>query len=398
MDLTCPYRRDTGLLPVDPCMDYLALRDAEPVRREDDLGVWVVTGAAEVTALLRSPALSAAWPQHGRTRLHDERDGADGAPRTAGIVRRWFMFQDEPRHQLLRGLITPLFATRRLAALQAFVEETVDHLLADVTDEVDVMAGLAVPLAGRVVCRLLGVGEEVAPRLAGWALDIAALLVADYLPEVVERGTGALAEIEEVVAAALKTPGVPEGTVLEVLSRAHEAGRIEYEDIAATASLLVFAGFDTTSTFIGKAVRALLHTGQWSTATTRDIAATVEELLRFDTSVQQVARVAVAPVEAAGQRIEPGDLVLLMLGVANRDPRVHRDPDVLDPGRRTGRHLTFGYGTHYCLGSGLARIEAGAALGGLARRWSHVEPAGPPVLRPHHGVTVLEHLRLRVRR
>lgn len=269
-----------------------------------------------------------------------------------------------------------------------------DVLLDAVTEQIDMMSELAVPLASRVVCRVIGLPQDVAPRIAVWASDIAALLVADYLPEVVQRGTLALEEIEQVAAAAPASVSV--GTALEILRGAHRDGRIEEQDIAATASLLVFAGFDTTSSFVGKAVRALMHSGQWDAVTPERIPTLVEELLRFDTSVQQVARVAVSEVDIEGHRIQPGDLVLLMLGAANRDPEVLANPDVLDAERHNSRHLAFGYGAHYCLGSGLARLEVGAALNGLVRRWSRVELAEPPVLRPHHGVAVMEHLRLNV--
>lgn len=396
MELSCPYRQHDGLMPVDPCMDYLSIRDAEPVRRDDDLGVWIVTGLRQVTELLRNPALSSAWPERGRTRLHDEQSGTTDVLRTADIVRRWFMFNDAPRHQRLRGLIAPLFSASRIADLQSFVEESVDALLDGVTGQIDVMSELAVPLASRVVCRVIGLPQEVAPRIALWASDIAALLVADYLPDVVRRGTLALEEIEQVVAAAQTTGSGSGGTALEVLRGACQEGSIEEQDIAATASLLVFAGFDTTSAFVGKAVRALMHSGQWDAVAPERIPTLIEELLRFDTSVQQVARVAVGEVEADGHRIQPGDLVLLMLGAANRDPAALANPDVLDPDRQNGRHLAFGYGAHYCLGSGLARLEVGAVLVGLVRRWSRVELAEPPVLRPHHGVAVMEHLRLNV--
>ncbi|MEW2708670.1 cytochrome P450 [Streptomyces koyangensis] len=378
-------------------MDYIALRGTGTIRRDDDLGVWIVTGFREVSELLRSPALSSAWPERGRTRLHGEQPETQGAPRTADIVRRWFMFNDAPRHQLLRGLMAPLFSAARVAGLRPFVERTVGELLDGVPDRVDVVGGLSEPLAARVACLVIGIPQEAAPRIAAWALDIAALLVADYLPRVVERGTKALQEIEGVVAETLRSSRVPAGSALDVLERAHQEGLIEEADIAATASLLVFAGFDTTSTFIGKAVRALVHTGRWKDARTEHLTPVIDELLRFDTSVQQVARFAVAPVECAGHRIEPGDLVLLMLGVANRDDEVFPAPDTLDTERRTARHLAFGYGAHYCLGSGLARLEADAALTGLVERFGEAELAEPPVLRPHYGVTVLEHLWLRVR-
>lgn len=378
---------------MDPCQDYLALASAEPVSRNDDLGVWIVTGFAEVTRLLGHPALSSAWPEQGRTQLHD---GDTEGARTADPVRRWFMFADEPRHRALRNIIGPLFTARRVAEFQPYVEAVVGELLDGVTDRLDVVTDLAVPLSSRVICRLLGLPPQTAPRLPGWALDIAALLVADYLPDVVRRGTTALAEITAVVRAALAGAGPADGTALAVLRRAQTAGQIDELDVAATASLLVFAGFETTATFLCKAVRTLLHTGQWAALTPAAVPAAVEELLRFDTSVQQVARLTVAPVEVAGHRIPKGELVLLMLGVANRDPEAFARPNLLDLSRPPARHLGFGHSAHYCLGAGLARLEVGTALRQLKVRWGEVELAAAPVLRPHHGVTSFEHLELRL--
>ncbi|MFF7636230.1 cytochrome P450 [Kitasatospora sp. NPDC008050] len=386
----CPYR-DDDRPAADPCADYLPLRGAEPVRWDEDLEVWIVSGFRETTALLRHPALSAAWPQRGTTTLHQ---AADGEGRASEVVRRWFMFNDDPEHAAARRIVAPLFAADRIAAMRPAVEKLVDELMAGHTGGLDVMADLAVPLSSRVICQLLGLPEEVAPRLHDWAPDIAALLIADYLPEVRSRGHRALQEIAEVVDEALRSE-VPAGSGLWLLRNAHREGVIEAADIRATASLLIYAGFETTSTFIGKAVRAALHAGAWAGVRTGEPAAVVDELLRFDTSVQQVARVATAPVEVAGHRIAQGDLVLLMLGVANRDPVVFADPDVLDHGREIRRHLTFGFGAHYCLGAALARLEAEVALERLGSRWAGIVPEGQPVTRQHFGITVLEHLSVR---
>ncbi|AQS71907.1 unspecific monooxygenase [Streptomyces pactum] len=373
-------------------MDYLHLRDDEPVRWDEDLGVWLVTGFREVTELLRNPSLSAAWPEQGRSRLHTPADGEGGdGSRTSELVRKWFMFNDDPAHADARRIVAPLFSAERLAAARTFVEGLVDELLAPERDVLDVMDDLAVPLSSRVICHILGLPEDIAPRLAVWAPDIAALLVADYLPEVVTRGYRALHEVTAAVDEALRGE-VPEDSGLWLLREAHRRGEIGLQDVWATASLLIYAGFETTSTFIGKAVRAALHAGAGPDVLKAEPAAVVEELLRFDTSVQQVARFAVAPVDVAGRRIAAGDLVLIMLGAANRDPDVFDGPDHLRPGRGIRRHLTFGFGAHYCLGAGLARLEAEVALRRLGERWDVIEEAAAPVTRSHYGLTVLEHL------
>ncbi|GGQ08037.1 cytochrome P-450 like protein [Streptomyces griseomycini] len=393
MSSVCPYAHAAVVQP-DPCADYLALKEAPPVHWDEVLGIWFITGTEQVGELIRHPALSSAWPERGRTVLHDPADEVNSHGRTADSVRRWFMFDDGTRHRALRGLVAPLFSAGRLALLRPFVEEQADDLLARRHGRIEVMADLAVPLSSRVICRVLGLPSDTAPRLEGWAQDIAALLVADYLPEVSRRGDLALSQIEHAVATALESPDLPPDSGLAVLRKARESGEAEEADISAVAGLIVYAGFETTSTFIGKAVRSVLHAGAWRELRSADPAVAVEELLRFDTSVRQVARVATAPVTLEGQRIEAGDLVLLMLGAANRDPGVFTDPDTLRLDRRIKKHLAFGQGQHYCLGAGLARMEARIVIEKISRAWRDVRLVEPPTTKLHFGIPVLERLEL----
>ncbi|MET7357975.1 cytochrome P450 [Streptomyces sp. NPDC005562] len=398
----CPYQahsEEAAPSPrtPDPCRDYLLLRDEEPVRRDDVLGVWFVTGHHEVRRLLGHPALSSAWQQGGRTRLHEESGSASSASgaRAAELVRGWFMFRDGPGHADMRRLVAPLFSAQRLAELRPYVMERVAELVPEGRSTLDIVTDVAVPLSSSIICRLLGLPAGVAPLLSGWADDLAALLVADYRPEVVERGRRALAEIAAVVAEAGSAGDFPEGSGLDVLHTAHRRGAIEAADVPDTAALLVYAGFETTSTFIGKAVRSLLHADAWSRLGDVEPDALVTELLRFDTSVGQVARLALADIEVAGRTIGRGDLVLLMLGTADRDPHVFADPDHLAFGRAVKRHLAFGHGAHYCLGAGLARLETAAVLGRLHAVWRSAAVVGPPsapALDAGHG---LAHLHVR---
>ncbi len=387
----CPYRKDTAVHP-DPCADYLPFKGGDPVEWDEFLGVWVVTGFAEAARLLLHPGLSSAWPTQGGTALHRDVHTGSAGSRINPLVRRWFMFDDGPRHLRLRKLVAPLFGEERVNGTRPFVEATVSELLGEVDGTLDVVSGLAIPLSGRVICHVLGLPQDIAPRLRSWTRDIDALLVADYLPQARERGGRAIQEMSETVESVLHGGGAAQHTGIGLLHRAFRAGQITWEDVLATASLLLHAGFETTSTFIGKAVRAAVHSGTWHRLTALDAAEAVEELLRFDTSVQQVARVAREPVEVAGQRIGAGELVLLMLGVANRDAAAFPRPDRLEPGRRIKRHLAFGLGGHYCLGARLARLEARVALRALAGRSSTLSFSAPPVSQLHNGVTVLERL------
>ncbi|WP_344327703.1 cytochrome P450 [Streptomyces macrosporus] len=359
------------------------------------LDVWVVTGFNEVTALLRNPAMSSAWPAHANTTLHDGSISLEGPTRTDDTVRRWFMFNDGDQHMKLRRLVAPLFSAQQLAAFQPHIEDLVTRLLDGKHDRLDIVKDVSVPLSSGVICRLLGMPGEVARSLAEWGQDIAALLYADYLPEVVERGHRALRGLEGVVREALARPELPDDSGLGLLRRARLAGEIDERDILSVASLLVYAGFETTSVFIGKAVRSALHADLWSQLGGPGNASMVEELLRFDTSVRQVARVAMSDVVIGGHRIAEGELVLLMLGAANRDGEVFDEPDHLLEERRIRRHLAFGQGPHYCLGAGLARLEVQIVLRQLVAKWDAVELVTAPVVKRHFGVPVLESLEIR---
>ena len=136
--------------------------------------------------------------------------------------------------------------------------------------------------------------------------------------------------------------------------------------------VLLIAGHETTTNLIGNAVLALLrHPGAHRRL--RDDAtlmhSAVEEFLRYESVVQSTARVATADCELGGKMIRTGDLVIPVLGAANRDPEQFGDPDRLDLGRRDNHHVAFGYGIHFCLGAPLARMEAHIALDALLRRY-----------------------------
>lgn len=138
----------------------------------------------------------------------------------------------------------------------------------------------------------------------------------------------------------------------------------------ANVLMLIVAGHVTATNLIGNGALALLRHPEAMRQLREDpsrIESAVEELLRYDSPVQWTRRFAREPVELDGKRIEPGQAVSLCLGAANRDPARFSNPDRLDIGRADNRHVAFGFGTHFCLGAALARLEAQVALGLLAR-------------------------------
>ena len=135
---------------------------------------------------------------------------------------------------------------------------------------------------------------------------------------------------------------------------------------------MLAAGNETTTNLIGNGLVALLRHPEQLARLRADpalIDSAIEELLRWDSPVQFTARLPTEDLEFQGKRFKKGEAVVVLLGSANRDPAVFEDPDTLDIARADNRHLSFGYGIHFCLGAQLARLEARIALGALVRRF-----------------------------
>jgi cytochrome P450 len=179
-----------------------------------------------------------------------------------------------------------------------------------------------------------------------------------------------------------------------------EGSRLSEDEIAANATFLFAAGHETTTNLIGNGLHALLRNPDQLAVLRREPALVenaIEELLRFDSPVQFTGRVALEPTEIEGEPVEPGIVVMLALGSANRDPRRYRDPDSLDVRRSDVKPLSFGGGPHYCVGAALARLEGRIAFDRLVGRTRGIELAGDRIAwRPTLNLRALERLDVRL--
>jgi len=160
---------------------------------------------------------------------------------------------------------------------------------------------------------------------------------------------------------------------------AEEAGdRLTEEELFANCVLLMFAGNETTTNLIGNGTLALLQNPEQMKMLQHDgelIGSAVEELLRFDSPVQKLSRLAISDIEIGGKLIKAGEMVSLCYGAANRDPEQFSNPGQLDITRSDNRHVAFAQGIHYCLGASLARLEGQIAIGTLVNRMPELELA-----------------------
>lgn len=286
---------------------------------------------------------------------------------------------DAPRHTRLRGLVSKAFTPRAVEALRPKIAELVDGMLteAQARGSIDIMRDIAGPLPVTVIAVMLGIPHEDRNRFKHWSDDIAAAanLVSGLSDETLIRAATAYQELTEYFRELVGRMRAGQGEgVLAAMAAAEEQGdRLSEAELYSNAVLLLNAGHETTTNLIGNGTLALLqHPDQWKRLVEKPelVEGGVEELLRYDSPVQFTSRSALEDVEIGGQHVAKGQVVMVMLGAANRDPEAFPDPDRLDVTRPEARHhVAFGQGPHYCLGAPLARLEGEEVFKALVRRY-----------------------------
>lgn len=301
-----------------------------------------------------------------------------------------FLFLDPPDHTRLRKLVAKAFSPKVVNALQPEISALVGGLLDRIAEkgEFDVVEDFAYPLPVAVICRLLGVPLDDEPVFSRASAVLAQALdpfstITGVPPEVMNERMQAVKRLRgylhELVDRRRSEPG---DDLLSGLIAVEESGdQLTEEEIVSTCNLLLIAGHETTVNLIGNAMLAMLRNPiHWSGlgADPGRAPAIVEETLRYDPPVQLAGRVAMADMTIGDVDVPAGDIMMVLLAAAQRDPAEFDRPDTFDPDRGTLRHLGFGRGIHYCLGAPLARLEAGAALSAVTARFPDARLAGEP--------------------
>lgn len=274
---------------------------------------------------------------------------------------------EPPRHTRLRSLVLRAFTSRRIAALApeigALAQDLADGLPRG--EPFDLLDRFCTPIPVRIIARLLGVPESMAPDLLAWSHAMVKMYLPHRNPAM---ETAAVQATQEFVAflrgyvAERRTR--PADDLITHLIAAEEGGeRLSTDELITTCILLLNAGHEATVHSIGNGVRALLVNRKGPEWLAPDrIAGTVEEILRWDPPLHMFMRWAYEDVEVAGHSFRRGDRVALLLGAANRDPKVWDAPDRFNPARPELAHVAFGAGLHFCVGAPLARLELQVAL------------------------------------
>lgn len=373
--------RDPAFL-ADPYPVYRHLRAEAPVWKAP-AGRWFLTRYDDSALMMRDRRFGKDYADPDALM---RRFGATALQEPAVVeLSHMMLMRDPPDHTRLRGLVSQAFTARRVEALRARVRDMADRMLDAVMPNggMDAIRDLAFPLPVMVICELLGVPEEHRDRFVSGSAKGAVLLN----PTPPNR-----AELDAANAASEESGRYfemlferrrrePRDDLISQLVRAEDAGdRLTTAELRANVHLLFAAGHETTVNLIGNGLLSLLsHRDQWNIL--RDDPALVpnaiEEILRFESPVQAVARTLAEPVALQGVTLEKGEIVVSLLGAANRDPEVFADAERLDVTRQDPRPLSFGGGIHFCLGAQLARIEAAEVLGSVLRRLPGLRLAEP---------------------
>lgn len=358
----------------DPYPVYRRLRETDPVHWHASFDAWVLTRYDDVVAAFHDPRLSSERSEP----LRQLAACKDVDPFFDYLACR-MDFKDPPAHARLRGLASQAFTPHTVAALRPRIEELVDRFLdpAERQGRMDVIADLAFPLPGTVIAELLGVPAEDRQRLKEWSdtfVGFFKTVPSETTTAEYQQSYRAAEELGTYFRGVIdRQAGSGQRGLLGALARAELAGeRLSSVELSANATLLLHAGHETTTHLIGNGLLALLrHAGELQKL--RDdpalIPGAVEEFLRYDSPVQFTYRRAAENFELDGRQVRRGQVVHLMIGAANRDPAQFAEPDLLDVTRSPNKHVSFGYGHHFCLGAALARLEAQVVFEKLLRRF-----------------------------
>jgi len=358
----------------DPFPWYARGRREQPVHRHMGLPLLSIFRYDDVQAILRDNATwSSDLPLPSGFELP-----ADDA--------KSMLVVDPPEHTRLRGLVNQAFTPRRIQRLEARIREIAHQLLDRALDQarVDLVAALTYPLPVIVIAEMIGVPAEDRDQFKVWSDEVVQDLgaaVLDFSRERFDRQIEIRRAIGGYFARLVdERRSEPRDDLLSALVAAEEAGsKLSFPELISMLILLLVAGNETTTNLIGNtAVQLLDHPGTLERLR-RDparVPAAIEEVLRFDSPVQATVRRAAVETSVAGETIAPGETAFVWIGSANHDELAFEAPDRFDIDRDPNRHLSFGFGAHYCLGANLARLEARVAIETLLERATFRRAAG----------------------
>jgi cytochrome P450 family 142 subfamily A polypeptide 1 len=369
-----------------PLQDYRWMREHAPLYWDPHGGIWGVCLHEDVQYVSRTPSLFCS--------------GKSSRPEPGSWIPSMINL-DDPQHKKRRAIVNKGFSKRRVDDHEPRIRRIVTELIDRVQERgaCEFVSEIAAPLPMIVIGDMLGVAPEDRDKLLRWSDDLLrAVGVED--PELQARQARAALEYIDYARHVIRERRErPTDDLVSVLVHAEVEGeRLTEEELIQESLLILVGGDETTRHVISEGTEALIRNPGQRRKLQDDpakIPVAVEELLRWVTPIKNMNRTATRDVELRGQKVREGDRLLLLYQSANRDERAFPRPDVLDVERTPNEHVAFGgFGTHFCLGASLARLELRVMFEELLRRLPDLELAGdgPLPLRPSNFIVGIERM------
>jgi cytochrome P450 len=363
----------------DPYSIFKRLRETRPVyRRSEEV---VLTRYRDIHAVQVDAATFSSDVYRRESERTEAQIRANFTPTEADLVREvraWeakqMSRQDDPEHARLRRIAHKAFTPRRVADLRSTIEGLTSELLAPLAGrEADIVDEFAYILPLSVIFELLGVPPSARNDVRTWSAEIVSFR-AQANPDTLAAAIHGLREFRAFAEEHIEQVKRGEGSsdLMSALLAAYDGESLRVDEFVMMIVLLLLGGHETTMALIGNGVLQLLRHPDQLAALRDDpslVSNAVEEMLRYDPPAPIFGRVATIETQIEGVPVYKGEHVMLLLGAGNRDPEQFQDPDRFDITRPDTRHLSLGYGPHFCLGASLARLEGEVVFETLTRRF-----------------------------
>lgn len=347
---------------------------AEPVFWNPALKRWMILKQKDMIAICRDPRASS----KNRGKAPPKIVGFFIKPLLDGITKS-LLFLDNPEHKRLRSIINSAFSPKFVASLQTRIESVSEDLLANVSSHrtLDIVSDYAFPLPVIIISELLGVDSSDREVFKEWSNKITRIVVKPKLTAMdLLAANTAVKQMRKYFHRlfSLKRKNPKDDLISYLLTQENET--INSDELFSMCMLILIAGHETTTNQIGLGAWNLLrHRDQWDLLCKNPemIDGAVDEILRYDCSVQSITRTAIDDISIRNKTIKKGDTLLLSIGACNRDPEIYEHPDTFDISRKNPPHISFGHGPHFCLGASLTKMELKVALLHLTKKFPNME-------------------------
>ena len=356
VDSTINYNVFDPEIRADPRPTYRQIREQGPLIQNPLTGFWMATSFDACQTILRDPVT-----------FSSAQLGID--PIRNFLEAPTMLFSDPPDHERLRAPVQRAFTPRSVAALEPQARALSEQFLTPMQphEPYEVVDQLSYPLPVTVIAEMMGIPSRDRESFRRWS---DAAVAFNAMGEDADLAVTEMGELKDYLAAAVETAKQRDGDdLIRRLIDANDDGQLSDDELLASCVLLLVAGNETTTKLITNGVLQLARHPEQRELLVENpelLPGAVEELLRFDGTVQSTFRVVTKEAEVEGVTLSPGTMVLVMVAAANRDPDHFEKPEEFDVTRANAReHLGLGFGVHYCLGASLGRLETRAALEAL---------------------------------